>query len=442
MFDKLTSALQSVFRKWRGVGRLTERNIQDALREVRLALLEADVQYEVVRQFIERVKTKALGREVLESITPAQQMIKIVYDELVELLGGARRDLDWSGSPVLVLLLGLHGVGKTTTAAKMARLWIRKGKRVMLVGCDVKRPAAMQQLQILAQRAGAEFLEMKSGESARTFGERALTAARDRMSDVVVFDTAGRTQLDEPLVRELRELREAVRPRNVLLVVDAAMGQESVRVAKAFHEQVGLTGLVLTKLDGDARGGAALSIHAVTGCPIVMVGTGEHLEDLEPFYPDRMASRILGMGDIVSLVEKAQEAVNREEIEQLQRKLLQDEFTLEDFLEQIRQMRRLGPMEKLLEWMPSGGLLRERLRPEQTEAMLAEWKRAEAILCSMTREERRNPHILNASRKQRIARGSGTTVTEVNTLLQQFEQARRLAQQLSRAQKRLIRKSR
>lgn len=442
MFDKLTGALQGLFKKWRGVGKLSERNVQDALREVRLALLEADVNYQVARDFIARVKEKSMGREVLESITPGQQMIKIVHDEMVALLGGASRDFDLSGRPASVLLLGLHGAGKTTTAAKLARLWKKKGKSVMLAACDLRRPAAVDQLRILAGQAGVSFFPPKPGEDLPALGRRALEEAVRAACDVVLFDTGGRSQLDAELVAEVRDLREAVRPANVVLVLDSAIGQESVHVAETFHKEVGLTGLILTKLDGDARGGAALSVHAVTGCPVLMTGTGERLDNLDPFHPDRMASRILGMGDVISLVEKAQEAVDQQEMERMQERLLEDRFNLDDFLAQIQQVKKLGPMENLLEMMPGADMLRGRIRPEQAGQVAAEWKKSEAIIRSMTPGERRNPDILNAGRRRRIAAGSGTTVQDVNTVLHQFEQARRMARQFKHMQKRLLRKGR
>lgn len=442
MFDKLTGALQGLFKKWRGLGRISDRNVQDALREVRLALLEADVNYQVARDFIGRVKDKAMGREVLDSITPGQQMIKIVHDELVALLGGATRDFDLSGRPASVLLLGLHGAGKTTTAAKLARLWKKRGQSVMLVACDLRRPAAVDQLRILAGQAGVAFCPPEPGENLPVLGRRALARAGREACDVVLFDTGGRSQLDTELVAEVRALREAVQPGNVVLVLDAAIGQESVHVAETFHKEVGLTGLILTKLDGDARGGAALSVHAVTGCPVLMTGTGERLDNLEPFHPDRMASRILGMGDVISLVEKAQQVVDQEEMERMQERLLEDRFTLEDFLAQIQQVKKMGPMENLLEMMPGADMLRGRIRPEQAGKVTEDWKRSEAIIRSMTPAERRNPDILNAGRRRRIAAGSGTTVQDVNTVLQQFEQARRMARQFKQMQKRLLRKGR
>ncbi|HOW98808.1 MAG TPA: signal recognition particle protein, partial [Kiritimatiellia bacterium] len=403
---------------------------------------EADVNYQVARDFISRVKEKAMGREVLESITPGQQMVKIVHDELVALLGGATRDFDLSGRPASVLLLGLHGAGKTTTAAKLARAWMKRGKSVLLVACDLRRPAAVDQLRILAGQAGVAFCPPEPGEDLPVLGRRALDRAGREACDVVLFDTGGRSQMDAELVAEVRALRETVNPGNVVLVLDAAIGQESVHVAETFHKEVGLTGLILTKLDGDARGGAALSVHAVTGCPVLMTGTGERLDNLEPFHPDRMASRILGMGDVISLVEKAQQVVDQEEMERMQERLLEDRFTLEDFLTQIQQVKKMGPMENLLEMMPGADMLRGRIRPEQAGKVTEDWKRTEAIIRSMTPGERRNPDILNAGRRRRIAAGSGTTVQDVNTVLHQFEQARRMARQFKHMQKRLIRKGR
>ena len=442
MFDRLTNSLQQLFKKWRGFGKLNERNIQEALREIRLALLEADVNFQVARDFIARVKEKALGHEVIESITPGQQMIKIVHDEMIALLGSGRRDFQWTGRPTGVLLLGLHGAGKTTTAGKLARQWKQAGKKVLLVAGDLRRPAAVDQLRLLAGQAGAEFIAPNPGEALPDLGARALAQAKEGEADVVLFDTGGRFQMDADLVAEVRDLREAARPANVILVLDAAIGQESVHVAEVFHKEIGLTGLILTKLDGDARGGAALSVQAVTGCPILLAGTGERLENLEPFYPDRMASRILGMGDVVSLVEKAQTLVDEKEMARMQERLMEDRFTLEDFLAQLQQVKRLGPVENLLEMMPGAGILRGRIEPGQAEKLSGEWKKSEAIIRSMTSLERRQPDVLDAGRRRRIARGSGTTVQEVNSLLRQFEQARQMARQFKKMQKRLLRGSR
>ncbi|HRV30985.1 MAG TPA: signal recognition particle receptor subunit alpha, partial [Kiritimatiellia bacterium] len=318
MFDRLSSRLQSVVRNLRGFGTISEKNIQEALREVRLALLEADVHYATAKEFIERVKAKSLGAEVLAGVSPGQQLIKAFYDELVALMGGQQKDFNLTAIPAEVMLLGLHGSGKTTTAGKLARLWKEKGKKVLLVAGDIRRPAAAEQLEVLAKQSGAGIIKPAPGESLPDLGRRAFRFARENYYDIVLYDTGGRFQIDAELVEELKELRAATEPQNVVLVLDAAIGQESVQVAKTFHDALGLTGLILTKLDGDARGGAALSVVSVTGCPILRVGTGERAQDLEAFHPDRMASRILGMGDVVGLVEKVQETLDADDAERLQ----------------------------------------------------------------------------------------------------------------------------
>jgi signal recognition particle subunit SRP54 len=359
MFDRLSNRLQSVFRNLRGQGKISEQNIQDALREVRMALLEADVHYATAKAFIERVKAKSLGAEVLAGVAPGQQIIKAVHDELVDLLGGAQKDFDLSAIPAEVMLLGLHGSGKTTTCGKLARLWKQKGKKVLLVGCDIRRPAAVDQLAVLAQQSGAGIVRPEPGESVPDLGRRAFKHARENYYDIVLYDTGGRFQIDADLVEELKALRAAVEPQNVVLVLDAAIGQESVNVAQTFHEAVGLTGLILTKLDGDARGGAALSVVSVTKCPILRIGTGERAEDFEVFHPDRMASRILGMGDVVSLVEKVQETLDVGEAERMQDKLKTKQgLDLNDFLAQMRQLKKMGSMGKLLEMIPGAGASR------------------------------------------------------------------------------------
>ncbi len=440
MFDKLTSSLQKVFRNLRGYGKLTEANIQEALREVRTALLEADVHYQVAKDFIARVKAKCLGREVLESITPGQQMIKFVSDELVALLGGERRDFDLSEKPAGLMLLGLHGSGKTTTAGKLARLWKKENRQVLLAACDIRRPAAVDQLAILARQAGVGIVTPRPGESVPQLGRRALEQAQAEHADILIFDTGGRFQIDAELVAELKELHAATQPKNVVLVLDAAIGQESVHVAETFHREVGLTGLILTKLDGDARGGAALSVQSVTGCPILRVGVGERPEDLEPFYPDRMAARILGMGDVVSLVEKAQAAIDADELARVEESLRKNTFDLEDFLAQLQQMKKLGPVENLLEMIPgAAGRISEADKARMADISGKEWKKAEAIIRSMTLRERQHPEILDASRRRRIARGSGTQVRDVNELLNNFGRAKKMAQQMKKAQKRLLR---
>ncbi|OQA25568.1 MAG: Signal recognition particle protein [Verrucomicrobia bacterium ADurb.Bin345] len=440
MFDRLSSSLQKIFSRLRGHGRLTERNVQDALREVRLALLEADVNFEVVRDFTARVKEKSLGKDVLESISPGQQMIKHVHDEMAALLGGARRDFDWSVRPSHVLLLGLHGAGKTTTASKLAARWKAEGRRILLAAGDLRRPAAVDQLRILAEAAGVEAVTPRPGEDLGGLARRVQQqAARDK-ADAVIFDTGGRFQLDSELVQELKDLRDLLQPRNVVLVLDAAIGQESVHVAQTFQKEVGLTGLILTKLDGDARGGAALSVQAVTGCPILLVGTGERPADLEPFHPDRMASRILGMGDVVTLVEKAQQAFDEQEMERMQESLVEGSFDLGDFLGQLQQVKKMGPLENLLEMMPGMGALPAGAKGRMEGFSDRDLKRTEAIIRSMTPEERRNPALMNASRKRRVAAGSGTQVHEINDLLRNFERAKDMSRRMKQMQKRLLRR--
>jgi len=443
MFDKLGQSLQKTFKNLRGYGKLSEKNIQDALREIRMALLEADVHFQVVKDFIARVREKSLGADVLDSITPGQQFTKHIQDEMVTLLGGTNVDFDLSGKPATVLMLGLHGSGKTTTTGKLAARFKKMGRSVMVVACDIRRPAAVDQLQILAGQAGVECLAPLPGETVPALGARALKVADDKMMDLVIFDTGGRFQIDEELVQELKDLRSAVKPRNVILVLDAAIGQESVHVAETFNKEVGLTGLILTKLDGDARGGAALSVRSVTGCPVLLVGTGEKMDNLEPFYPDRMASRILGMGDVISLVEKAQQAMEGADMEAMQAQFNKDSFTLEDFLAQMRQLKKLGPIENLLEMLPGIGSLPDRVKQGLTGGAGAqEMKRTEAIILSMTPRERRNPGVIDASRRKRIARGSGLEVRHVNELLKRFEAARKMAKQMKKHQKRLLRMGR
>lgn len=439
MFEGLTQSLQRVFKNLRGYGKLTERNVQDALREVRLALLEADVHYGVVKDFIARVREQSLGEDVLDSITPGQQIIKRIHDELVRLLGVERRDFDVSAHPAGILLLGLHGSGKTTTAAKLAARWKREGRRPLLAACDLRRPAAVDQLRLLAEKIGVEFAAPATGDTVPAAGRRALERARAGGLDIVIYDSGGRFQIDDELVAELKDLLAATQPRNRVLVLDAAIGQESVHVAETFHRAVDLTGLILTKLDGDARGGAALSVVSVTGVPILLAGTGEKIEDLSPFHPDRMASRILGMGDVVSLVEQAQQAVDAESAADIERKMMSDRFTLEDLLAQMRQMEKLGPVETLLELLPGVGALPPEARAQLQGRPERELKRTEAIILSMTPMERRHPERVDGRRRARIARGSGTTPADVNDLLRQFDRMKQMMKQLRRRQKRLPR---
>ncbi len=440
MFDRLSNRLQSAFRNLRGLGQITEKNVQDALRDVRLALLEADVHYATAKEFIERVKAKSLGADVLAGVAPGQQIVKAFHDELVALLGGQQKDFDLAAIPAKVMLLGLHGSGKTTTCGKLARQWKQKGKKVLLVACDVRRPAAVDQLETLARQVGAGIVKPEPGESVPDLGRRALRFARENYYDVVLYDTGGRFQIDAELVAELKDLRDAVDPQNVVLVLDAAIGQESVNVAQTFHEAVGLTGLILTKLDGDARGGAALSVVSVAKCPILRIGVGERAEDLEPFHPDRMASRILGMGDVVSLVEKVQETIDVDEAAQMQAKLKSKQgLDLNDFLAQMRQIQKMGSMGKLLELLPGAGAIagdvRQRIETDTGPRM----KKSEAIVLSMTPRERRHPDLIDASRRKRIARGAGVQVSDVNELLRGFRQAQQMAKKMKHLQKRLPR---
>ena len=441
MFDQLSQSLNGVFRKLRGYGRLTEQNVQDALREVRLALLEADVQFEVARDFVARVKERALGEITLDSITPGQQIIGRIHEELTQLLGRARAHFDFSAWPTPILLLGLHGAGKTTTAAKLARRWTADGKRVLLVACDLKRPAAVEQLATLARQVGVECAEPQPGDTPAAAAARAMQRARAQGHDIVLFDSAGRFQIDDELVAELQDLRAEVRPTNTVLVIDAAIGQESVRVAQGFHEAVGLTGLILTKLDGDARGGAALSVHAVTGVPILWVGMGEKTDALEPFHPDRMASRILGMGDIVSLVEKAQAAISPEDAQAMAAGLAgrRGAMDFDTLLAQMRQLKKLGPMEKLLELMPGMNEVPAQLREQLRSQSGGDIRKSEAIILSMTPRERRQPGVLNGSRRARIARGAGVNASDVNELVRRFDQMRKMMKKARGDPRKLLR---
>ena len=428
MFENLSDRLESTFKRLRGRGKLTPSDVEKGLREVRLALLEADVNFRVVKDFINRVKERALGAEVMESLTPAQQLIKIVHEELIHTLGDKAVPLDLSGPrPISILLVGLQGSGKTTTAAKLARFLKKKGRRPFLVPADVYRPAAIEQLKTLAQQIGIPYFESKVGQNPVEIAKAALAEAKARGYDVAIIDTAGRLHIDDQMMAEVEEIKKVVSPREVLLVADAMTGQDAVNIAKSFHERVGLTGVVLTKVEGDARGGAALSIRAVTGCPIKFLGTGEKLDALEVFHPDRMASRILGMGDVLSLIEKAQEAFDLKKAKELQEKLRKEAFTLEDLREQLRQMKRLGSLEQILKLIPGVGAKLKDIPFDEKELV-----RMEAIINSMTPQERRYPKIINASRKRRIARGSGTSVQDVNKLLKSYEEMRRLFKKMRR----------
>src|SRR5438477_2083504 len=432
MFDTLSSKLQSAFKNLRGLGRISEANVGDSLREVRLALLDADVNFKVVRDFIERVRAKSLGQEVILSIQPGQQIIKIIYDELVELLGSANAGLELVNQPSCLLMVGLHGSGKTTSSGKLARLLQKQGRAPLLVAVDVYRPAAMDQLATLGQKLELPVFVKRDEMDVLEIARQALDFARANNRNTLLFDTAGRQQIDEPLVQELVRLRDLVKPQEILLVLDAATGQEAVNVATHFDKALSITGAILTKLDGDARGGAALSLKAVTGKPIKFVGVGEKLEDFEPFHPERMATRILGMGDVVSLVEKAAEAVDLDEAKRFEEKLRKGQFTLEDFLDQLRQMKKLGPLENLVGLLPGGS---EMMKGADLSKGQKDFKRMEGMICAMTLQERRNPQILNARRRQRIAKGSGVSVAELNTLLNRFGQMQQMMKKMGRFQK-------
>jgi signal recognition particle subunit SRP54 len=428
MFEALTDRLAQVFQRIGRKGRLTEEDVDEALREVQRALLEADVHYTVVRDFIAAVRERAIGEEVLRSLTPAQQVIAIVHQELVRVLGSERVPLQWASQPpTIIMLVGLQGSGKTTHVAKLGYHLRKEGRRPLLVAADIYRPAAVEQLRTLGKQHDLPVYDEGTKADPVETVKHAVKVARDQGYNPVIIDTAGRLQIDEPMMQELERMVEAVRPTEILLVADAMTGQEAVNVAKEFHRRLSLTGLILTKLDGDARGGAALSIRAVVGVPIKFIGTGERVDALEPFYPDRLATRILGMGDVLSLIEKAQQQISQEEGKKLQEKLLAGTFDLEDFLRQLQQVKKMGPLTQLLEMIPGMGQL---LRQQQVQISDDEYKRIEAIILSMTPEERRNPDIINYSRRRRIAQGSGTTIAEVSQLLTQFKQMQRMMAEL------------
>jgi len=432
MFESLSGKLQNAFRNLRGLGKINEENVGESLREVRMALLEADVNFKVARDFIERVKTKSLGQEVVQSIQPGQQIIKIIHDELVELLGSENAGLNIVKSPSCLMMVGLHGSGKTTSSAKLARLLQKQGRAPLLVAADVYRPAAMDQLETLAGQLSLPAVVKKGETDVLKIAREALDYARENHRNIVIFDTAGRLQIDEPLVQELVRLREVVKPDEILLVLDAATGQEAVNVATHFDRALNISGAVLTKLDGDARGGAALSFKAVVNKPIKFAGIGERLEDFEPFHPERMASRILGMGDVVSLVEKAAEAVDIEDARRMEEKMRKGQFTLEDFLDQLRQMKKLGPLDKIVGMLPGGSDL---LKDADMDKQEKEFRQMEGMICSMTLFERKNPQVLNAKRRKRIADGSGVTVTALNTMLNKFFQMQQMMKKMGKFQK-------
>ena len=427
-FENLVDKLQDAFRKMKNKGKVSEADVKAAMREIRLALLEADVNYKVVKDFIAKVGERAVGAEILESLTPAQHIIKIVREELVALMGGAEAKIEFSSKPpTVIMMVGLQGAGKTTTSAKIAaQMKKQKSKRPLLVACDVYRPAAIKQLQVVGAQLDVPVFSLEGSRQPVEIAQAALENARKNGNDLVIIDTAGRLHINEELMEELQNIKQAVNPAEILLVVDAMTGQDAVNVAESFNQQLELTGVVLTKLDGDTRGGAAISVRAVTGKPIKYAGMGEKLSDLEIFYPDRMASRILGMGDVLTLIDKAQEAFDEKQAQDLEKKLRQNQFNLEDFLEQMNQMKKMGPLSQLVGMLP--GMNTKAL--EGVEVDDRQMARTEAIILSMTVKERRNPSIINASRKQRIANGSGTKIQDVNALLKQFEMMQKMVKQM------------
>jgi len=431
MFESLSDKLSAVFKKLSGKGKLTEKDVDEALREVRLALLEADVNFKIAKGFIAKVRQRAVGSEVLESLTPAQQVIKIVNQELIVIFGGGSHKLvQASTPPTVILLAGLQGAGKTTTAAKLALHLRRGGGRPLMVAADPYRPAAVAQLITLGKQLDLPVYSDEQAKSVDAICKQAMKRAKELSATTVILDTAGRLHVDEELMDELERIRDALHPTEVLLVADAMTGQEAVRIAEEFHAKVGLTGVILTKMDGDARGGAALSLTSVTGVPIKFVGVGEKLDALEPFHPDRMASRILGMGDVLSFIEKAEAVIDQKKAQELEKKMRQARFDLEDFLEQLQQVKKMGPIGQLLDMIPGFSRGAHKL-PANMSVDEQQVKRVEAMVLSMTHEERHHPEIIDGSRKRRISRGSGTTPQEVNQLLNQFRQMQKLMKQMS-----------
>lgn len=428
VFEGLSEKLQSVMKKIKGAGRVTEKDVKAMMREVKMALLEADVNFKVVKDFIANVSERAVGQDVLESLTPGQQVVKIVHEELIKLMGGTVEKLTFSSSPPTVyMLVGLQGAGKTTAAGKLANHLRKLGKKPLMAACDVYRPAAVKQLQVLGKQLDVPVFEMGTGVNPVEIAKKAIAHAKSMQLDVVIIDTAGRLHIDEALMQELSNIKENVKPQEILLVVDSMTGQDAVNVASSFNEQLSIDGIILTKLDGDTRGGAALSTKAVTGKPVKFAGIGEKLSDLEPFYPDRMASRILGMGDVLSLIEKAQAAFDEKKALELEKKLRTQQFTLDDFLDQLQQLKKMGPMNQFLGMMP--GMNQKALKDVQIDDKQMVY--VEAIIQSMTKQERLNPSVINASRRQRIAKGSGTSIQQVNQLLKQFESIKKMMKMFS-----------
>ena len=429
-FESLPEKLQNTFKKLKGKGVLTEADINDAMREVKLALLEADVNFKIVKEFVAEVKEKCLGQEVLQSLTPGQQVIKIVNEQLTDLMGGTGSKLTYSPSGFTVLLMvGLQGTGKTTTCGKLATYLKKNGKKPMLCACDIYRPAAIDQLEVVAAGADVPVYVDRNNRKAEEIAVAARKEAERKGRDVLIVDTAGRLQIDQELMEELARVKKAVKPHEILLVVDALTGQDAVNAAEGFNEKLGIDGIIMTKMDGDSRGGAALSAKKVTGKPVKFVGMGEKLDALEPFHPDRMAGRILGMGDMLSLIEKAQESYDDQQAAKLEKKLRKNEFTLEDYLEQMGQMQKMGGLGKMLEMMP--GLGNKKVSDDEIEKGEKELKQMEAIIYSMTPAERRDPKILNASRRRRIASGSGQPVSKINSLIKKYEDTKKLMKQFT-----------
>ena len=427
-FEGLSERLQEAFRKLKSKGKIDASDVKAAMREVRMALLEADVNYKVVKSFIDAVTERAIGQEVLESITPGQQVVKIVHDEMIHLMGDNETKLNLAPSPpTIIMIVGLQGSGKTTTIAKLARRLAAQGRHPLLVAADIYRPAAVKQLQVLGQQVQTPVFALDNAKPLKIV-QKALIQAHNNGQDIILIDTAGRLAVDEELMGELREIKAAANPHEILLVVDAMTGQDAVNVAEKFHQDLELSGVILTKLDGDTRGGAALSVKAVTGCPIKFVGMGEKMDALDPFHPERMVSRILGMGDILSLVEKAQQNFDENKAREMEKKIRQMEFTLDDFLEQMQQVKKMGPLEDLLGMIPG---MDKQTKHLQGEIDPKEMAHIEAIIQSMTQQERHDPTILNGSRKKRIANGSGTRVQDVNRLIKQFDETRRMMKQMS-----------
>lgn len=432
IFENLADRLQETFKKLRGHGKLPADDVNATMREIRIALLEADVNFKVVKDFIKKIKERAVGQEVLESLTPAQAVIKIVNEELTALMGQTQSHINISPkAPTIIMMVGLQGAGKTTSAGKLGLMFKKQGKHPLMVAADIYRPAAIKQLQVLGSQIDIPVFAKEDCKDAVRIANEAIDYAKSHANDIVIIDTAGRLHIDENLMQELKSIKEDVKPHEILLVVDAMTGQDAVNVAESFNNDLGLDGVILTKMDGDARGGAALSVKAVTGCPIKFVGAGEKLEALEPFYPDRMASRILGMGDVLTLIEKAQTAFDAEEAKKMEKAFRKNEFTLDDFLSQLNQVRKLGSFENILGMIPGMGGLKKKLGDVDIDMNGKEIKHIEAIIRAMTPEEKRNTKIINGSRRKRIAMGSGTKVQEVNKLLKQFDEMKKMMKKMS-----------